>query len=662
MSTLPPPPPPIQAQTPDPPLIPAWGLLRRHRHVTVPLAVAPVFAGAGYGLAASGAREGVTAAAAVAVMAMWLAAPHKWDRASEQWYARLSVIAAAGWLTAATWIGMSLWMLIAVAAGAVCWGVPWWYHKRPRHQKRDGKIIAQWDAWWCHHRLDWNLAGSRITDVTSKGMVETLRVQLWAGRQSHGQVTQVLPLIESALRGYVRHGMIRLEPDPDDPSCVLLHLKRENPLAESITWDASMVPASITQPATLGLGEGGRWIKVVPLVNWFIIGRSRSGKSNELSALLAVITGVPDARAWLIDFKGGRAARPWLPALDWLATTLDEARLMMGALLAEVQARGTWADSDEEQLEPAPEVPAIFLVLDETHEVTSAARGDSGLAALLSAIASMGMGLAVYVIVLTQYGALEESVRSEQTRGSLINRMCFAVSKPEHGAFALNDWQKLDASRLNAKGSFFFQEGPTASSAPGRGPHMPHRLVRQIADANGAMPRQPLRLYAQDHQAVYDSRWSRLPEAFRSRAPQWNDATPPQEAPAEGYGPNPADDAQAAADRIEDECARIPDVPLSQLGPLPTDLELRTDMDRRTARFARALAAAPDDGISPAQLVAASGLARSYIHQLLKVAIRANTASQIARGRYRGDDGETILAAITETRAADKRLLEAASA
>lgn len=647
--------------------VPVVAFARRHRHVTVPLAVPVLFAAAaGAVLAVPQYRGYVLLGGALVAAGMYLHAPHRWDRKSEQWYARLSAAAAAGWLASVSLTGLTVWTWGALGVLAIAWGIPWFWHKRPRRAAVAKGIAAEWNSWWIHHAAYFGVPGSGITEVTTRGATDTLTVQLWAGKQTAAQVDDARPLIESALRGYVRHGMVRVSRN-GNPSQALVHLKRANPLAKPLTWDPTAQPVTVTAMVPIGMSEDGDWLKAPLTVNWFIIGESRSGKSNQLSLKLAAITGCDDARVWLIDMKGGRAGRPWLPALDWLATTTDEARVMLATGLAEIQARAIHADDGSEQLTPTSEVPAIFIVIDETHGVTSVQRGDAKCAADLAAIASMGMGLAVYVIVVTQYGALDESVRTEQTRGNLKYRLCFAVAEARHAQFALPDYSKLDASKLRDKGSFYAKLGPDVTPVPARAPEMSHALVRQIAARHGAMPRRPLVLYASDQQDTYDQRWARLPEHFRPLAPQCEGITgtpvplAADDAVSSGTGTTPPEggDLAEAAARAEAETARVPDVSLAGM-TLPTDAELRREVDRRKARFARALMDAPETGISPDQLITATSLSNSWVHQQLGRLTSNGTVIKLGRGAYRAAPDTNVWDAMEALRTTDAALLGAA--
>ena len=171
-----------------------------------------------------------TATAGVgALLAVHLKAPHKWDRPIERWYARASAGAAGAWLTAVSLTGLNWPEAGALGAGALAWGVPFWWHKRPRGKRLQG-IVAIWDEWWRHYAPSWSLAGSEVVAVATHGVIDTLRIQLVPGRQSLRDVEQMLPLLESALRGHVAPRMTRAEADPKDPSQILVHLKRKNPL------------------------------------------------------------------------------------------------------------------------------------------------------------------------------------------------------------------------------------------------------------------------------------------------------------------------------------------------------------------------------------------------------------------------------------------------
>ena len=67
----------------------------------------------------------------------------------------------------------------------------------------------------------------------------------------------------------------------------------------------------------------------------------------------------------------------------------------------------------EEQLRATDATPAVMTFCDEVNPLASGVSGDAACARSLAMIASQGAGLAAYLRIYTQYGALHESIRSE---------------------------------------------------------------------------------------------------------------------------------------------------------------------------------------------------------------------------------------------------------
>jgi hypothetical protein len=664
--------------------------LLRNRHVTVPLAVPPVLWLTALALSRlpSGTALAADSGLAVAAACVWIFAPHKWTkpdgspRAREVWYARLSAALAALWLIVASRLGPALGMAgivlgaILLAAG-VAWGFFWWQHKRPRGQRKRAALISKWDAWWQSHSWHWNLGGSAIVNVWLMGVTVKVEVAGMPGRHSKQHVDQVLHLIESGLDGMVDVGRVRCE--WISGARFYLYFKQANPLAEVVGWDPSIAPQSVHQPAPLGLSESGSWKMTTLRRNSFIIGTTRSGKTNHLLVRIAALSGCPDARVVLIALKGGRSGRPVLEAggIEYVITTADEARMYLRMCIAEINARGRDAYTGDDQLHATPEMPGIWTEVDETHGLTSVANGDGECAALMALLASQGSGVEMYLDVDTQYGALEESVRTEQTRSNLGLRVVYRVEMPEHGQFAIKEWSKLDASRLEELGTCYVKDGPESFPEQVRAPHMPHDLLRRITAQNAALlgARPPLRLFCGAEpcpaggtwQEWWDTRWLRLHPAFQPVSPQYQAAVAEHPhaatevlahaaesaAPPPSAGPGTGDGRSAAA-RIDAEldAVRVPD------GWKPPRADLRPVIVRQRAAFADALSgASARDGITPSQLAAESGMSTSWIHPQLSALAQRGAITQLKRGLYVPAPGADIHEAMTLVEADRKRLL-----
>ncbi len=656
--------------------------LRRNRHVTVPLALPFVFWPGGLILHHYRATGFVLGIGLLTAVLVGYFAPSKWDRRSEQWYACATVSAGMTWLWLAAWLDPVRGPVTAIVlgslllAGCIAWGIPWWKHHRPRGRRKREALIAKWDGWWQSHAWAWNLGGSAITGVQIMGVTTRVEVAGLAGRHTKAHVDQVLPLIESGLDGFVDVGRVRAETVPGRPNHFWLFLKQANPLAQVVAWDPAIAPKSVHDPAPVGLTETGGWKMASLRVHAFIIGATNTGKSNHLLVRLASLTGCPDDRQVLIDLKGGRSARPVIEAAaaEYVITGVDEARMYLLMLVAENAMRLRYAYDGDEQLLATGDVPAIHTLIDETHGLTSVTNGDAECSGHLATITSQGRAVEIYVEVYTQYGALEESVRTEQTRGNLRFRVVYRVEMAAHGQFAIEEWNKLDASRLEEQGTCYIKDGPRALAEQVRAPKMPHDLLKRITAQNAALlgARPPLRLYCGEEmsplgvtwQQWWDTRWLRLDPAFRGISPQYQAAAAGHPHAAAGTlahaaaaaGPPPSEpgtgDGRAVAARIEAELPAVPD------GFRPSPVDLRPVIIRQRAAFARALAgAAGRGGITPKQLAEESGMSTSWIHPVLKALAGQEAITQLRRGLYAPLPGADIHGALARVQADRDRLL-----
>lgn len=676
---------------------------RRNNHFTVPLGLLPGMWLAG--LVLHHARAAVYTALGGAVLAgcVWFFAPHKWDRRAEQWYARLSAALGAGWLAVAAWLGplsgpvTAIILAAVLAAGCIAWGVPWWRHKRPRGQKRAERLRAECDEWWQSHASAWNLRGSRVIEAEMSRVTLRIRVRGLPGRHTFQHFQQVLYLIESAAEGHADIGLVRIGKVPGKPSEVDIFLKRRNPLREDVEYDLGMAPRSVHDPAPFGMLESATWKMMNLRKNRFTIGATRTGKSNDLLVGIANLSGCPDGRVVLIDLKGGRSARPVLKsaAAEYVITEIDEARMFLCMTAAEIRARAMFAYDGNEQLLATEDIPGVWTMVDETYELTATENGagDPECRRHLATGAAQGSGLEFYYWVYTQNGSLETSVGTEQIRANLPHRTCYRVEEARHGQYVIPEYAKLDASKLEEKGTCYDKDGPNVTPEQIRAPKMPHDLLTAIASQNAALigPRPPLRLFCGAQVAYevtagrdedgteirrpvtwqewWDARWARLPEAFRKDSPQYQaaiaehpyaaaevieqarHATRPVPSPEPGTG-----DGRSAAARIAAEMGaqRVPD----DFRPDPKLVkQLGKVMATQEDRFCDTLeGAAADSPVSPSDLMKASGMGRSWVFDRLGALAEIGLITQVSRGRYTAVPGADIRRGLTEIKSRSDRL------
>jgi hypothetical protein len=663
---------------------------RRRRDITVPAALPIGVWTAADVMHAYGLGPEAAAASVVGGIAVWLFAPHKWTdkkgepRAPEVWYARLTAVAFPWWATAAAFLGpvsgdgAPLAGSLAVLSGT--WGYFWWKHHRVRGMRDREKFLRRWQAWWNGHSYAWGVGGSNVIEAEEKGTQVRLRIQLIPGKQSHHSVKSAVHLIESALQDFAGLGMVRVAVLDGNPSQVDVFFKRVNPLREVVEWDPALAPASVHGQAVAGKSETGEWATTPMRASAFVNGKTRTGKGNHLLLRVAQLSGCPDDRQVVIDLKQ-RAARTLLRSggLEYVITTVSEARAYLLMLQAERAARAREADTDEEQLLATEATPALHTLIDETNPLTSEMAGDAECARLLALLAAEGAGLEEYVEVYTQYGALAESVQTEQTRMNLPLRVCYAVERPEHGEFALGSGGG-DASKLEEKGEFLMKLGPRARQERLRAPHMPFRLFLEIVSENAArLRRRPLHLYCGNEPSVvrgltwqewWDRRFLRIDPAFRKDSPQYAAAVEefgePQDVPApdsaagaEFPQPRPAaapperggESGAAVAARIAAETAG------EDIAPVPGAASRASEIwAKNQDRFFGLLADAPPEGVRTAWLVEESDVSNGWAYKTLNQLTERGAVTQPKRGMFAPVPGRDVKAEAAALKAGTEAL------
>lgn len=664
---------PRPARRPEGAIPRAWHGARKNRHLSVPLAVPPATWTAGEILHVYGMtwETGVGGAMLTACVAYFAA--HKWDRRTEQWYAGASAAGLSGWLTAASAAGPAsgtpgIMLGVTLTAGGIAWGVPYWSHKRPRGARKRDRLLREWQAWWQGHCYAWGLAGSRVIEAEHKRSQVRIRVQLSGGKQSLQHVQGQVHLIESALDGHSDIGLVRVAAVKGHPSQADIFMKRDNPLREVIAWDSSFVPSSVHEDAVLGMSETGELVRAPLRASSFINGMSRSGKSNHLFVRVVQLSACPDDRQFVIDLKQ-RNAREMLKtsAVDWVITDPAEARACLRLLLAEIGARAREWDQGQEQALATTTTPALHALIDETNPLTAAGPGAGEASRLLGLVASQGMGLEVYCEVSTQYGALDESVQTEQTRSNLPLRICYRTESKAHGEFALSDSPMCDTSKLEEKGEFLMKLGPKARQERVRAPHMPFSLFKKIMADRPRAPRlmlycgaEPSGIDGLTWQEWYDRRHLRINPAFRAISPQYAAAVEefgePQAAPAarperpSGYDPGPEHESGAAVSaRIAAETSGPDLAPTPEaVAKAPTKAQLRR-------LFADTVQGAPG-GISPAEVMRVTGMPRSTVMSYFTRLLDRGAVTRPEEGVYMPVPGRHVHAELEAARSGDEML------
>lgn len=160
----------------------------------------------------------------------------------------------------------------------------------------------------------------------------------------------------------------------------LVEVSTHDALRDDIPFLPSATPGSI-DAIPFGINRNGS-PAVAPMrfESTLLTGAKRSGKTNELLAMLARILECNNTLVCVIDFNSGAVALPWLaPWADgtisdspilWVADCPQEAALMCGWLVAAIEFRrkhyhAANAARDDDKIDASPQVPQILLVTDE---------------------------------------------------------------------------------------------------------------------------------------------------------------------------------------------------------------------------------------------------------------------------------------------------------
>jgi hypothetical protein len=499
----------------------------------------------------------------------------------ERIYAATVTLAAGMWLAAATVAGPTHPPLPTVLlVGGLVLAVPWWTHHRRRARVRVERTLAAWpqiaDAV--------GLAGSRVMSAVVDVWGWRARFALARG-QTLADVQSKLPALESALG--VRRGALRVSPTAENlANQVELRVLHADPHADAIEWPGPST-TTITEPVELGPFEDATPARVLLLRRHALLGGiAGSGKSGGINLIMGNLSACRDVVIWAVDLKRGMELAPWAPCIDRLATTPDQARALLRDAVTIVEARASWlAATGRRVWEPAPDRPALVIIIDEYAELTEGAH-----AAIndTDSIARRGRAVAVTLVAATQRPT-QKAMGQRAVRSQMDIRISFRVRERRDVDLILGQgmltagWQ---AHTLNAPGKFLI-------SAP------EHDTPRRA------------RAYLLTDETVTDAAHRhatirpRLDEISRRAI---NDQTTGNARPLG----NPTDPTPVSEPANQRDRGGDPDLILWA-----------------------ALTDAPDEGIPTAHLMIATGMSRRTLYRRLNDLIKHGRVTQVSRGRYR---------------------------
>ncbi|MGW2587619.1 hypothetical protein ACWCYZ_41240 [Streptomyces virginiae] len=351
------------------------------------------------------------------------------------------------------------------------------------------------------------------------------------------------------------HGCTATASPGIDQGRVLIDVTTVNVLAEDLPYPEDYGPLSVHTGLPWGVRTDGRTVNAFLREQCALAaGPTGSGKTNWVHQVLASMARATDILPWVIDLNAGSAGLPWVrpaltgqeegkavrPGIDWLASTPEEAHLMLDAAIAIAKRRKVayqqlMADANTDLLPVSPNLPQIILIIDEGAEIlASSDREMRRLAEKILEVIRISRAMALRT-VLTALGATGSVLGNLMIRREAKVRVALTGGEKEGMDLAklFPGAPGLRVEQAPYKGSGFFG---TPESAPGlfKAWRIKPAQIRDIVHATS--DRHP-RLDAISAKAAgpdYARRWDHNRTAWITDTHDTDSMTPPTSATATG--------------------------------------------------------------------------------------------------------------------------------
>ncbi|MCX5110676.1 hypothetical protein OOK13_19430 [Streptomyces sp. NBC_00378] len=278
----------------------------------------------------------------------------------------------------------------------------------------------------------------------------TIDAELPPGGTTYDRVAQYSAALSADAR--LPHGCTAVASQGIDQGRVLIDVTTVNVLSEERTYPSNYTPLSIYTGIPWGYRTNAEEICVFLREQCaLVVGPTGSGKTNMVHVILAGFARTTDVLTWVIDLNAGSAGLPWVrpaldtngapvdgvrPGIDWLASTYEEAALMLDAALAiglrrKVAYQDLMAERNTDQLPISAKIPQVMLVIDEGAEIlTSTDRRMKDLAKKILEVIRMLRAMGIRT-VLTALGATGSVLGNLMIRREAKARVCLTGGEVE---------------------------------------------------------------------------------------------------------------------------------------------------------------------------------------------------------------------------------------
>ncbi|MDX2559334.1 hypothetical protein PV371_06690 [Streptomyces sp. TX20-6-3] len=249
----------------------------------------------------------------------------------------------------------------------------------------------------------------------------TIDAELPAGGTTYDRIAKESARLSADAR--LPHGCTATASQGIDQGRVLIDVTTVNVLAEEVTYPTDYGPLSLLKGIPWGLRTDGRQVSAYLREQCaLVVGPTGSGKTNMVHTVLAGFARATDVLTWVIDLNAGSAGLPWVrpaltaddqgmrPGVDWLASTHEEAALMLDAAVRIAKHRkmayqDLMSKANTDLLPISAQIPQIEIVIDEGAEIlVSMDRPSKVLAAKILEVIRIARAMGIRT-VLTALGA-----------------------------------------------------------------------------------------------------------------------------------------------------------------------------------------------------------------------------------------------------------------
>ncbi|MFF3061587.1 hypothetical protein [Streptomyces sp. NPDC057909] len=287
-------------------------------------------------------------------------------------------------------------------------------------------------------------------EIWPTGTGFTIDAELPSGGTTYDRIAQHSASLSADAR--LPHGCTAVASQGINQGRVLIDVTTVNVLLEERMYPSDYTPLSIYTGIPWGYRTNAEEICVYLREQCaLVVGPTGSGKTNMVHVILAGFARTTDVLTWVIDLNAGSAGLPWVrpaldangapvdgvrPGIDWLASTYEEAVLMLDAALAiglrrKVAYQDLMAERNTDQLPISAKIPQIMLVIDEGAEIlTSTDRRMKELAKKILEVIRMLRAMGIRT-VLTALGATGSVLGNLMIRREAKARVCLTGGEVE---------------------------------------------------------------------------------------------------------------------------------------------------------------------------------------------------------------------------------------